>query len=153
ASAADAADADANVNADATVPVPGGEAIDGARRVLRRAGGVLRSASERISQQGGIEVVGDGLARAGAQLERAESALATVTAIEGTVVESSAPADAADAGEQPIAAVAPAAVAPAAPAPRRDRFPGWLVAGVVAAAATYGALKLQGPPPAPTPAP
>ncbi|MCW2922381.1 MAG: hypothetical protein JWL76_2255 [Thermoleophilia bacterium] len=115
-----------------------------AHKFFLKAAPVIREVNDTIDRHGGIEQVRDKVvARAGEVLKQVDDVVANATAIEGEVVqrEPRAPATTDD-SEQ--ASRARARTSPLATPVEPRRSPRkWIAIGVVTAAATYGALRLQ----------
>lgn len=110
-----------------------------AHRFFLKAAPVIREVNDTIERHGGLEQVREKVVeRAGELVRQVDDVVANVTAIEGEVIERPSPADATG------AARTSARRTPLATPVQPPRSPvRWIAIGVVAAAATYGALRLQ----------
>ena len=110
-----------------------------AHKFFQKAAPVIREVNDAI-EGGALEQVRDTVVeRANDFVQKVDDAVANATAIEGDVIERVVDEPAAAAAD-PASAGAGAARSPSSTAPSAAR---WITIGVVAAAATYGALKLQ----------
>jgi hypothetical protein len=128
----------ADVSKDPSIDNP----IDRARRLLQRAVPVIRDMGDAIERRGGIERMGEQVVEQVTQqaneiVRRVDDAMLKATAVEGIVIERTTDAAGTD---------APAPVDAERPDRRRWTRRDWMQLAVVSAAATYGALRLQGRP-------
>jgi hypothetical protein len=109
-----------------------------AHKFFLKAAPVIREVNETIDRHGGLEQVRDKVVeRASEVLKQVDEVVANATAIEGEVVERTASASASTTR-------AASRTTPLARPVEPHRSPTrWIALGVVAAAATYGALRLQ----------
>lgn len=100
-----------------------------------KAAPVIREVNQKLERHGGLEQVRDKVVKgAGDFVRQVDEVVSNATAIEGEVVERTPPEAAGDAARP----------TPVASPVRPHRSPvHWVAIGVVAAAATYGALRLQ----------
>jgi hypothetical protein len=122
-----------------TEPTASEHPLERAHRFFQKAAPVIREVNETIERHGGLEQVRDKVVeRAGELVQKVDEVVANATAIEGEVIERDAAAT--PAASSPTAAADPGFTPAPEPARRTVR---WVAIGVVAAAATYGALRLQ----------
>jgi hypothetical protein len=101
-----------------------------AHRFFQKAAPAIRDAQETLERHGGIDGVCETVVRTADELvQRVDHVVANATAIEGEVIERNA-------SDTPIDT-------PVAQLVRRRRRVTYVQVAIVAAAATYGALKLQ----------
>ncbi len=116
--------------------------LERAHKFFLKAAPVIREVNDTIERHGGIEQVRDKVVEKAVEtadqiVKRVDEAVANATAIEGEVIERE-PAAAA-AGARTSTRTTPLAT-PVQPTRSPTR---WIVVGVLTAAATYGALRLQ----------
>ncbi len=111
--------------------------LERAHQFFQKAAPVIREVNETLERHGGVEGVCDKVVeRANELVQKVDEAVANATAIEGEVIERE-PAPTPD-------PVPPARhIPPVTPVPQRRASKHWIAVGALAAAATYGALRLQ----------
>ena len=111
-----------------------------AHRFFLKAAPVIREVNDTIERHGGLEQVRDKVVeRAGELVKQVDDAVANATAIEGEVVERTEPVAPTSTSTRTSSRTSPLAT-PVQPHRSPVR---WVALGIVAAAATYGALRLQ----------
>ena len=123
---------------DAPTDAESSHPLQRAHKFFLKAAPAIREINDTIERHGGIDQVREKVVeRAGEVLKQVDEAVANASAIEGEVVEREQPTPA------PRARTSTRTTPLATPVEPHRSPARWIALGVVTAAATYGALRLQ----------